>query len=122
MLYRFRRSRIQGTGFEVTSLDNVPKWKADIREDILEWDYTVFLPFYFNTVVCGVPCTEFSIAKTVGARDLELADSIVIKNPWKFWNIRSPKMVDGKLSTRVTQNQGVYARYPLNRCGLLPIQ
>ena len=54
-------------------------WKADIREDILEWDYTVFPPGYFHTVVCGVPCTDFSIAKTVGTRDLGLADSIVIK-------------------------------------------
>ena len=92
-------------GFEVTSLDNVPKWKADIREDILEWDYTVFPPGYFHTVVCGVPCTEFSIAKTVGTRDLGLADSIVIKTleileylkPKKWW-MENPR--HGLLKTR----------------------
>ena len=38
-----------------------------------------FPPGSFHTVVCGVPCTEFIIAKTVGARDLGLAESIVIK-------------------------------------------
>ena len=66
-------------GFEVTTLDFIPKWKADIQEDILDWNYRVYESGYFHTIVCGVPCTEFSIAKTVGVRNLVLADKIVLK-------------------------------------------
>ena len=63
----------------MTSLDIVTKRKADIQEDILDWNYRVYEPGYFYTIVCGVPCTEFSIAKTVGIRNLALADKILLK-------------------------------------------
>ena len=92
-------------GFEVTTLDFIPKWKADIQEDILDWNYRVYEPGYFHTIVCGVPCTEFSIAKTVGVRNLALADKIVLKTleiieylkPEKWW-MENPR--NGLLKTR----------------------
>ena len=66
-------------GFEVTSLDNVPKWKDDIQEEIPVWDYYSYQPGHFHNIVCGVSCTEFSIDKTEDIRNLVIADSIVKK-------------------------------------------
>ena len=37
-------------GFEVVSLDKDPKFEPTILEDILEWDYTIYPPGYFNVV------------------------------------------------------------------------
>lgn len=65
-------------GFEVVSLDMVPGYDADIQEDLLRWDYKqAFPPGHFDVVWASPPCTEYSIAKTRGERDLALADRIV---------------------------------------------
>ena len=63
----------------MTSLAIVPKWKDDIQEDILDWNYRVYEPGYFHAIVCAVPCIEFSIAKTVGIQNGALADKILLK-------------------------------------------
>ena len=70
---------LQGLGFKVVSLDVEQSTKADICVDILNWDYKVFPPHYFRIISAGVPCTEFSTAKTVGTRDLQGADRIVLR-------------------------------------------
>ncbi len=92
-------------GFEVTTLDNDPRWGADITQDILEWDYTIFPPGYFHTVVCAPPCTDFSKAKTTQPRNLELADSLVLRAleviqylTSQFWWLENPR--HGLLRTR----------------------
>ena len=48
--------------------------------DVLEWKYRkVFHPRKFNLVCASPPCEEYSAAKTVGIRNLQRADAIVIK-------------------------------------------
>ena len=64
-------------GWEVVSLDR--DMPADISTDILDWDYknTPYPPKHFDVIWASPPCTEYSIAKTKGTRNLELANSIV---------------------------------------------
>ena len=64
-------------GFAVTSLDILPSMKPNICVDILQWDYKSYPPHYFRVIAAGVPCNEYSRAKTVGVRDLDAADKIV---------------------------------------------
>ena len=61
-------------GYEVVSLDLE---NADINCDILDWDYTTYEPGHFTVIWASPPCTECSRAKTIGVRNLELANKIV---------------------------------------------
>jgi hypothetical protein len=69
----FRRN-----GHEVIAVDIDGKCNPDIVCDILEWHYNS-LPWVPDILWSSPPCTEYSIAKTRGIRNLELADSIVNK-------------------------------------------
>jgi len=62
---------------EVISLDK--DMPASIQCDILDWDYTVYPSNYFNFIWSSPPCVEYSIAKTKGIRNLELANALVLK-------------------------------------------
>ena len=92
-------------GFLVDTLDLDPKWKATYTVDVLDWDYRIHPPGYYHTITCAPPCTEFSTAKTVGVRNLELADSLVQKaleiisyyQPVRWW-MENPR--GGLLKTR----------------------
>ena len=82
-------------GFDVISLD---LRNADINCDILHWDYNCFIPGEFYFIWASPPCTEYSRAKTVGVRNIEHANSIVLKtleiisylNP-TYWVIENPQ-------------------------------
>ena len=50
---------------------------ADIRTDIMDWDYRSYPPGHFDVIWSSPPCTEYSRAKTVGVRKLGEANSIV---------------------------------------------
>ena len=50
---------------------------AVINCNILDWDYTTYPIGYFDLIWASPPCTEYSKAKTVGVRNLELANEIV---------------------------------------------
>ena len=63
-------------GYEVVSLDIK---NADINTDILTWDYKQYEVGYFDVIHASPPCTEYSIAKTTGVRDIEKANEIVLK-------------------------------------------
>ena len=63
-------------GFNVISLDLK---NADINCDILEWDYKQFDKNHFSFIWASPPCTEYSKAKTTGIRNIEYANSIVLK-------------------------------------------
>jgi len=64
-------------GWEVLSLDGDVSSGADVRCDILQWDPPEGLvPDHLHA---SPPCTEYSLAKTTGVRNLELADAIVQK-------------------------------------------
>ena len=86
---------------EVTSLDR--DMVSDIQVDIMDWDYkAAYEPHHFDIIWASPPCTEYSIAKTVGVRDIEgsnkvvqrTLDIIVYLRP-KFWIIENPQT--GKL-------------------------
>jgi hypothetical protein len=50
---------------------------ADIKCDIMDWDYTLYPPRYFDVIWASPPCTEYSQAKTTGVRDIVMANAIV---------------------------------------------
>ena len=66
----------RNTGWEVVSLDrDLP---ADHQTDIMEWKYKdAYEPKHFEFIWASPPCTEYSIAKTVGVRKLSEANEIV---------------------------------------------
>jgi site-specific DNA-cytosine methylase len=64
-------------GIEVVSLDK--DMDADIKIDIMEWDYLVYPPHYFHIIWASPPCTEYSMAKTIGERKIEESNAIVLK-------------------------------------------
>ena len=64
-------------GWEVIGLDINPG--HEIKCDIMLWDPATYPRDHFDCIHASPPCTEYSIAKTVGARDLEKADAIVSK-------------------------------------------
>ena len=82
-------------GFNVISLDLK---NADINTDILKWDYKQFDRNHFDFIRSSPPCTEYSVAKTRGIRNIEYANSIVLKtieiikyfNP-KYFVIENPQ-------------------------------
>ena len=47
------------------------------RHDVSDWQCKLLPPKTFDFIWASPPCTEYSIAKTTGTRNLELADSIV---------------------------------------------
>ena len=63
-------------GYSVTSLDLK---NADINCNILDWDYKQFPCGYFDFIWSSPPCTEYSRAKTVGVRNIDEANKIVLK-------------------------------------------
>ena len=71
-------AQLKKHGFSVVSLDFQRSAKANFTVDILEWDYKkAFEPGHFALIAAGVHCTEYSVALTTRARNLEHADKIV---------------------------------------------
>ena len=86
-------------GYDVISLDLKD---AKIVTDILEWDYTKLNPQEIDVIWASPPCTEYSIAKTMGVRKIDEANRIVLKTieiinyfKPKYWFIENPQT--GKL-------------------------
>jgi len=65
---------------DAVTVDILNKFKPTIQVNILEWDYKIYAPGYFDVIWASPPCTEYSKAKTRGVRDLELADKLVTKS------------------------------------------
>ena len=64
-------------GYEVVSLDR--DMDADLKMDIMDWDYTLYPPRSFDVIWASPPCTEYSRAKTVGVRKIDEANEIVMR-------------------------------------------
>ena len=101
-------------GWEIISLDINPG--HTIKCDIMLWDYKTYPRNHFDCIHASPPCTEYSVAKTVGVRDLEKADAIVSKTldiiayyNAPFFIIENPNT--GMLKSRpVFAGMGVYKR------------
>ena len=85
-------------GYEVVTLDLLPKYNADWQVDVMEWQYWRIPARTFDVITASPPCTEFSQAKTVGERKLTQAMHIVEKTleiiqyfrP-RFWWLETPR-------------------------------
>ena len=83
-------------GCEVTSLDR--DMPADIRMDILDWNYALLPPKSFDIIWASPPCTEYSVTKTIGVRKLDEANAIVKRtieiiryfSP-RYWMMENPQ-------------------------------
>ena len=62
-------------GIEVISLDK--DMEADIKTDIMNWNYRTFQPGHFDIIWASPPCTEYSIALTTRPRKIEEANKVV---------------------------------------------
>lgn len=67
----------QKMGHSVISVDIESKFNPTILTDILKWNYKKYPPGHFDFIWASPPCTEFSIAKTNGVRDLDSAIKLV---------------------------------------------
>lgn len=84
-------------GATIVSLDIHPKYNPTHATDILKWDYTQYPAGYFDMVWASPPCTEYSVAKRVGVRNLKQADQIVKRTfeiigylKPKWWFVENP--------------------------------
>ena len=66
-------------GYDTTTIDIDPYFDPTICIDILNWNYRTFEPGHFDVIWASPPCTQYSNSKRSGVRNLELADSIVMK-------------------------------------------
>lgn len=64
-------------GFKTYSLDILKKYEPDEIANILDFNYKKFKPHYFNVIWASPPCTEYSIAKTRGVRNIKQANKFV---------------------------------------------
>ena len=53
---------------------------SDINCNIVEWDYKQYDAGYLYMIWASPSCTEHSIAKTTGVRNIDEANKIVSKN------------------------------------------
>ena len=83
-------------GYVVISLDR--DMEANIKIDIMNWDYTFFEPKAFDVIWASPPCTEYRRCKTRAPRDIEGANEIVQRTldileyfEPKYWMIENPQ-------------------------------
>lgn len=65
------------TTAECITVDMSPHFNPTHLTDLLAWDYTIYPPGHFDLIWGSPPCTQYSIAKTRGVRDLDGADDLV---------------------------------------------
>jgi hypothetical protein len=83
-------------GWEVVSLDR--DMPADIQTDIMDWNYRSYEPGTFDIIWASPPCTEYSIAKTVGTRKIEDANAVTMRTleiinylQPRYWIVENPQ-------------------------------
>ena len=78
-----------GKSFVVFTLDVSGEFQPDLEMCFKEWRFWEWDQRSVNRIWAGPPCTEYSMAKTIGVRKLDWADSLVERllqcNEW-FYN------------------------------------
>ncbi len=71
---------------------------ADHQVDIMDFDYKQYDKDYFDIVWASPPCTEYSKAKSVGVRDIDGANKLVLKTleiinyfNCEYWFLENPQ-------------------------------
>jgi len=79
---------------------------ADHKVDIMDFNYKQYPKDTFDIVWASPPCTEYSKAKSVGVRDIEGSNKIVLKTleiinyfNCKYWFLENPQT--GKLKEQI---------------------
>ena len=98
------------SGWTVVSLDR--DMDADIKTDIMNWDYkAMYEPGSFDVLWTSPPCTEYSVAKTVGVRKITEANQVVQRTldiidyfQPKFWFLETPRQDCSKANPRCETN------------------
>ena len=65
-----------GDNVEIVGIEIDPKSSASHIMDVLLWKYRDYPPGYFNFIWASPPCKEFSMAHSVGERNLVLGDAL----------------------------------------------
>ena len=68
---------LERMGFEVHSLDLQRSSNPTFCIDILQWDYRAIEPGTYDVIFVSPPCQDFSVAKTIGKRNLGYALKLV---------------------------------------------
>ncbi len=66
-------------GHSVDSLDLDPRHGPTFCVNILEWEYKLLPRGYYDVIWANCPFENYSIARSTAARDLMLADPLVLR-------------------------------------------
>lgn len=106
-------------GMTVISLDR--DMQADLQCDIMDWDYKELPRHTFDIIWASPPCTEYSMAKTCGIRDIIGANNVVKRTldiieyfKPKYWMIENPQtglLKDQPFMYAIPYNDLDYCKY-----------
>ena len=72
-------------GMDVVSLDR--DMPADIRSDIMNWNYKTYSPHDFDVIWASPPCTEYIMVNTTGVKKIEEANMILQRTIYMYYSI-----------------------------------
>ena len=116
----------ESMGYSVRTLDLDERRDVDYCVDILCFEYERVLADWVPDVIwASPPCTQYSIAKTTGRRDLRLANRIVravldiiewahARNPRLLWIVENPQtgfLKDQRMMKHLPYHDADYCQY-----------
>ena len=103
----------EAEGWEVVSLDLLPKFEPSICCNILQWDYrAAFPPGHFQFVWASPVCTEYSRALTTRPRRLLEADVLVLRTIEIITHLDPPMWATENPATGLLKTRPFMERLP----------